>query len=646
MTSDELNQRIVKLQNKVDSLRQENWYLKCNLKKQTDVKMKLKLTVAAKRGSLNEIGYRFQEASAQGLLKEKVTLLDIVSTVSQNLNRKSTGKRYDTSTADFYEVLLSLGGPRLCTFVAMNIEGPHVNTVQEWRRQKISPMYRGLNEENIKVVAKIYEKIKVKKNIKTSIPFILAEDETVIEGRGEYDAKTDKIWGFCGPKSEDHKCEDFYTLVVGNNNNAYERLQHFYQTSVVGNYARVIMVVPLHREFPALVVYLQATCNRFTHNNVLHQWLRLEELCKRLLEPVLGPSLGHASDGDSRRRKLMLGQAGDTTTQRFKPISFDHGFLFSCRFEMTELGSKILRDLTDQDYIHNHKKLINPIDHPTRQLTLGKYLVHMNHLRLVKDSFPIEVHGLREEDVTRKDRQNWASCQRLTYLKVQDCLQKLIAGDGVRPNQTVLGTWAYIYIIWHYMEIFVSLHASLHERVVYAGLVTTFLGIWGNHIVIEDNLDMKLNFITRECFQDVILSCHYAVFLISHFRMNHSDIECPLDLTGTDKCETFFSVNGSWVMNKHTYSFLDMFTNLGHIQRLEEIKAEGILRFKKAHSKQDNIWDKQFEQDKRKMTANLMDYPSEDDIIKAWDKGVLMAKSLAREVGIDPDTGQGGKKCK
>ena len=105
----------------------------------------------------------------------------------------------------------------------------------------------------------------------------------------------------------------------------------------------------------------------------------------------------------------MLSQAGDTTNPRFKPIPFDHGFLFSCWFEVTEMGSKILRDMTDQDYTHNHKKLINPIYHLTRQLTLGKYLIHMNQLRLFKESFPIEVHGLREEDVTRKDRQNWAS---------------------------------------------------------------------------------------------------------------------------------------------------------------------------------------------------------------------------------------------
>ena len=48
--------------------------------------------------------------------------------------------------------------------------------------------------------------------------------------------------------------------------------------------------------------------------------------------------------------------------------------------------------------------------------------------------------------------------------------------------------------------------------------------------------------------------------------MNHNGIEHPLDLTGTD--------NGSWVINKHTYSFLDMLTNLGHTQRIDGIIAK------------------------------------------------------------------------
>ena len=42
-----------------------------------------------------------------------------------------------------------------------------------------------------------------------------------------------------------------------------------------------------------------------------------------------------------------------------------------------------IKDSCDQDYIHNPKKLLNPLDHASRVLMLGNFMVHMNHLQLV-----------------------------------------------------------------------------------------------------------------------------------------------------------------------------------------------------------------------------------------------------------------------
>lgn len=58
----------------------------------------------------------------------------------------------------------------------------------------------------------------------------------------------------------------------------------------------------------------------------------------------------------------------------------------------------MLHELCDQDYIHNHKKLLNPLDHATRVLTMGPYLVHMNHLKLFHYVFPLDEYGLGSSD--------------------------------------------------------------------------------------------------------------------------------------------------------------------------------------------------------------------------------------------------------
>lgn len=61
--------------------------------------------------------------------------------------------------------------------------------------------------------------------------------------------------------------------------------------------------------------------------------------------------------------------------------------MFSCRKEVTEDGFYNIQDLCDQDYILNHKKLLNLLDHATRVLMFGDYMVHMNHIKRVYEIF-------------------------------------------------------------------------------------------------------------------------------------------------------------------------------------------------------------------------------------------------------------------
>ena len=37
----------------------------------------------------------------------------------------------------------------------------------------------------------------------------------------------------------------------------------------------------------------------------------------------------------------------------------------------------------DQDSIHNHKKLVNHLDHQSRSMRMGPNLIHLNHVRAV-----------------------------------------------------------------------------------------------------------------------------------------------------------------------------------------------------------------------------------------------------------------------
>ena len=131
--------------------------------------------------------------------------------------------------------------------------------------------------------------------------------------------------------------------------------------------------------------------------------------------------------------------------------------------------------------------------------------------------------------------------------------------------------------------------------------VVTFLGIWRNFVLRSAYLTLKENFLTRETFLDVMLSAHTAVMVIAWFSERYPDMPCCLNLLGTDAVEVFFSLNGSWVVTKHTYTMLDMVQNLSAMNRLNQIKASNpSLMLRKAHSKQYNIWEKQYADEKRR----------------------------------------------
>lgn len=126
----------------------------------------------------------------------------------------------------------------------------------------------------------------------------------------------------------------------------------------------------------------------------------------------------------------MLQSAEGNTDSEFRPIPKDLGFVFhATREDSPNERAGYVAHMCDKDVIHNHKKCINPLDHATRILHLGKnHMAHINHLQLVTELFDAHQYGLTKNDILRKDRQNWASAQKLTFLRVQNCLQQIVDG--------------------------------------------------------------------------------------------------------------------------------------------------------------------------------------------------------------------------
>ena len=604
--------------------------------------LKDKLREFSKRGDMKAVTNNLIKAQEKGLLNDHKVLFDTIESVARNFHvRGPKGNRYKSSTRHFFESLLILGGPRIANFVAINMGGPNLNSIYRWRKINLISLKPGVEGENFRQYALIVKGVMELYKI-SPVPVLTAEDETAIVSVVQYHQDRDELLGFCGPKTDnpkDHICLENFHIHVGNGPNTFNTIVNAFESNKIGNYARVILINPLSKRIPKLVALLMPTCNRFDHHAVYRQWQNIQRCYSEHLEAILGPLVGHSSDGDSRRRKLQVQIMSCNVGDRFRPIPAELGFIFSARKETDNrmISGYVIRELGDQDPIHNHKKIINHLDHVSRMMFMGPVLtIHMNHIEKVLMRFPTFRHGLTRDHVRRdRDRQNWKVAQELTFSKVQDCLGEIMTGDEDHPpDPSVKGTKAFLCLVFHYVEIFFSATASLSTRIKYCGFVCHFLSIWRNFIHMSPGRTLTNNFLSRETYTDLLISVHFGVILICFCRDNFAQGKCYLDLVGSDCCEEFFSKNGQHVGNHHVFPYGQMFRNLSHMIRLNQIEVDdNAPAFAKAHIKQENVW---HTQTPGGQTCSLMDYPLANTEIDEWKNGMTMARELAKDLGMKP----------
>ena len=97
---------------------------------------------------------------------------------------------------------------------------------------------------------------------------------------------------------------------------------------------------------------------------------------------------------------MFLDSSMSTSGTRFQPIPRKFGFIYTAK-KKVEDESYTIEKLSDADYIHCHKKLVNHSDHNARMLMMGTYHIHLNSIQQVFDMFPAAKYGLTKGDVER-----------------------------------------------------------------------------------------------------------------------------------------------------------------------------------------------------------------------------------------------------
>ena len=250
---------------------------------------------------------------------------------------------------------------------------------------------------------------------------VAAEDESAVSAAVEgmepdLDKREVNLVGFCGPLCGEvgpdgqpgpHKCGLSGVKFSANGTCQMADLRRIFEQHRVGHYVSVVLIVPLCHDLPVVACHLEVTCNRFTSADIDEKWNWLsEQYYSAGLGETLGPLLGHASDGDVRRRGAQLRRSLRCTAPPGAELYSGVDGLDICVTLSEVNGKQRPCHLSVQDYIHGYKKFFNCF-RDTKDMALGVHSISMAALVETVERISVEVHGIRAGDVAPdRNRQN------------------------------------------------------------------------------------------------------------------------------------------------------------------------------------------------------------------------------------------------
>jgi predicted SprT family Zn-dependent metalloprotease len=605
-----------------------------------------------------------EESTGGGSVEDvrKAKTADFAGDLVRNLAAQSNkGHRYSQHTKDFLTVLRIVGGPRVTRMLTANLGTMHDRNLEKNEKTTgLAPFKVGWHVSNWIALRTMYREALGPEGLSAiaegeGVIVFAAEDETGVEGSAEWDPSTDWVVGFCGAACAGgcetiaacrkagqcpnvHQCDPDCMNGVGPVGNDYEKMKEICAGYRKAGNARAIILNPQHPTLPRLVVLYCETCLGFTTDNyVLHQWQLTKEYFNEYLAPIFGKNLaGQASDGASTRRKAMWRRTMKGLERGGKvPYGLwgAHGFTVAGTSVTETVGGVTknhVEDIGDQDFCHNGKKYVAALDSAMRTIRMGAHSPTMNDVRKLIDGVHTHHHGLKKSDGDRKgyNAMDFPSVVRLTSPRVLETLER---------DPSAKGTVEFLKLLRRYLEMFLSKKKSIESHIKSAGYIVTYLRLWRQWLKHKPGLTLKEHFITREAFQDLLISCHFVVLLVMCHRDFSPSIPVDLSRTGTDCVEDLWSSLGSMVMNKRTYTILRGLQGIRKRNTLLMLAARSNIMMPKNNKRlkitnifveDDNLDDTMPDMEARSVTDEMM--------TRWWNIGGEEARLDVRDIGMGP----------
>lgn len=522
----------------------------------------------------------------------------LLATADQNACRSEGGYRYDDDIKNFAAYFRMLAGPLAYNTIQRNLVCalPSLSTTNRYIYSSNKTITEG--------VLRCEELLNYLKDRKLEMCVALSEDATRIEGKIQYDARTNQLVGFILPMDFKSGLPIPFAYKA---RSAEEVVEHFSNGTSIASYLITIMAKPIGSA-PAFCLLIFGSDNRFSAQLVANRWKFITSQLMNLGIMVISI----ASDSDPRFNSAMRqNSALGCATDDFKTNKW-----FSC-------GDNMASPFYIQDTTHIGTKmrnfLLKTLMYP-RKLPFGNYsFITIEHLQHLMNRFSKDKHQLTPTVLNPYDRQNFDSVLRICSPAVIALLNENVNGSN--------GTIMYLNIMKNFIDSFMDIHLTPLERVKRIWYSIFIVRIWRKYVISTKSLNLKNNFLTSYCYVCLELNAHSLVKILFYLKeINKPELFKP-HLFDSQQCEMFYSQLRSFTTTfstKANCTVKEIMSRINKIQLQNHISSGTVSEFvfpKKISSKY-----------AQNITETTL--PSKEEIVEAIKYSEVMAIDDAITIGL------------
>lgn len=532
----------------------------------------------------------------------------LINNANQNVLRPKQGYRFDDDTIKFALYVRTLSDPLLYDILHRNLELalPSLSSVNK-RMHSSNNITEGL--------LRCHELLFYLKERNLPLEVAISEDATRIDGKIEFDPRTNQLIGFVLPThlrtglpiSHVYKAKDTETIV-----------SHFMGNRDPSSFLNTVMAQPIANT-PPFCLLAFGSDGRYSAQDVSNRWKFITSELKKLGITVLTIS----SDSDPRyncamRKNSSLGLQTDKKQLSCKLSCFNDVEWFSC-------GGDLSFPFYFQDNEHIGTKIRNFFLKTLKDeklLPFGpKFYIQHKHLQHLLDNFGKDEHQLTKTTLNPIDRMNFSSVLRICDPYVIHMLRRHVKGSEA--------TAKFLEVMRNFLDAFIITNMPPLERISNVWYAIFLMRLWREYVLNNKELSLKKNFLTFYCYTCLEQNAHSLVLILIYLkRENKSHLFQPF-LFNSQACEAFYRQVRSL---GSTFSTVVNCSVKDILARINKIELQNNLA-------EDKLTDFRLPTNKKSSSLTGVEHfllPNETEIIEEIERSKLDAIKVAVEFGILP----------